>query len=249
MKEYESVPRIKLEPKVPVIARLDGKAFHTLTRGMDRPWDIRLQACMWNAARTLCENIQGCKIAYVQSDEISLLLTDWEKETTQGWFNYDLEKMCSVSASQVTSAFLVSMMVLFPERRDALIAGKGLPAFDARFWNLPKEEVANYFIWRQQDAMRNSVQMLARSVFSHKQCDRKSSLELKEMLLEKGTAWEEQDNHCKSGACLVKVAVEEDITFERGGVVNNVTVQRSRWITDMETPLFVEDREYISGLL
>jgi tRNA(His) 5'-end guanylyltransferase len=98
MKEYESIPRIRLIPKVPVLIRLDGKAFHTLTRDMEK-CDKRFQRCMWETAKYLCENIQGCRFAYVQSDEISLLLVDYDDTKTQGWFGYDLQKMVSVSAA------------------------------------------------------------------------------------------------------------------------------------------------------
>lgn len=250
MKGYESVPRLKLEPKVPVLARIDGKAFHTLTKGMERPWDRNLQEAMWSTAVYLCQKVQGCKIAYVQSDEISLLLTDWEKETTQGWFNYDLEKMCSIAASQATSIFLVEMMNLFPERREALLEGVGLPAFDARFWNIPKDEVVNYFIWRQQDAIRNSVQMLARTHFSHKQCDKKSCEELKEMLRDSaGVSWERSPIHCQRGVCVVKESFEELVTFQKKGEQHSVMATRAHWVPDMNTPMFVADRDYIGNLL
>lgn len=246
MKRYESVPKLKLMRRTPVLARIDGKAFHTLTRGMDRPWDIRLQACMWSAANALCKNIQGCKMAYVQSDEISLLLTDWETFTTDAWFGNDLQKMCSVSASIATGAFLATMLTLFPEKRESLLAHKGLPAFDARFWNLPKEEVTNYFIWRQNDAIRNSVQMLARSVFSHRQCNNKSGDDLKEMLLEKGTSWDEQKNVNRVGACVVRGT--ETLTVDKGkGNVEKIV--RNRWVLDENIPVFKEDREYIEGRL
>ena len=98
MKGYESVPRARLIPRMPVLLRLDGKAFHTLTRGMDKPVDARFQKCMWEAARRLCSEVQGCQVAYVQSDEITLLLIDYQTLTTDRWFDYDLQKMCSVAA-------------------------------------------------------------------------------------------------------------------------------------------------------
>jgi len=120
-----------------VIARIDGKAFHTLTRGMKSPWDEAFQECMYTTALYLAKNIQGCKLAYTQSDEISLLLTDWEAERTQGWFQYKVEKVASVSASMASAKFLTMMLTMFPERKDLLMSGKGLPSFDARFFSSP----------------------------------------------------------------------------------------------------------------
>ena len=109
MKDYESVPRVRLVPKMPVLARLDGKAFHTLTRGLEKPVDWGFVRCMHAAARALCEEVQGCKLAYVWSDEITLLLVDYEDRKTQPWFDYEVQKMCSVSASTATQAFSASI--------------------------------------------------------------------------------------------------------------------------------------------
>jgi tRNA(His) 5'-end guanylyltransferase len=246
MKGYESKARTRLEPKTPVIGRIDGKAFHTLTRGMERPWDIRLQKSMWVATKHLCKNLQGCKLAYWQSDEVSVLLTDYEKETSQGWFDYKVEKMCSVGASLFTSAFLAAMMNYFPDRESDLRNGKGLPAFDARFFSIPKDEVTNYFIWRQKDAIRNSVQMLARAHFSHKDCANKDNVALKAMLLEeKGIDWEEEKTYLKSGLCVIRKPFETTVTFERGGEMHTEEVTRKIWEPDLNTPRFVEERDYI----
>jgi tRNA(His) 5'-end guanylyltransferase len=249
MKDYEKAFKVQLDKNFPVIGRIDGKAFHTFTRGLDRPWDRGLQESMLAAAKYAAERMQGCKTAYAQSDEISFLLTAYEKETTQGWFNYKLEKMVSVAASLVTGGFIAAASTWLPERTEEFLDGSGLPAFDARFFNLPHDEVTNYFWWRQQDAIRNSVQMLARAHFSHKECDKKGNAQLKEMLLTKGISWDDQLHRCKYGATLVQVQREEEVRYQRQGVPHTITVLRNRWDVDNNIPLFYQERGYIDCLL
>jgi len=250
MKGYESVSKHRLEPRIPVVARIDGKAFHSFTRGLERPWDRGLQESMWDAAKYVAERIQGCKVAYVQSDEISFLLTDYENKNSQGWFNYKLEKMTSVIASMVTGGFIAAASTKLPERRDGFLDGTGLPAFDARFFNLPKEEVNSYFYWRQSDAIRNSVQMLARTYFSHKECTGKNNIALKAMLLEeKGISWEEQSSWCKYGACIIKESHKGLVTFTRNGEECTIEAKRNRWVRDLDVPIFCNNKEYIESLL
>src|SRR5689334_8003874 len=98
-KNYEDISRVFLPRRMPLIIRLDGKAFHTLTADMKKPWDDGMIHSMLTTAITLCENIQNTKLAYVQSDEISLLLTDYDYFNTEAWFDRNLQKMVSVSAS------------------------------------------------------------------------------------------------------------------------------------------------------
>jgi tRNA(His) guanylyltransferase len=227
MKLYERIAESSLIPRMPVLIRVDGKAFHTFTKGMDRPWDLRLVEAMHSTARYLCENIEGARVAFVQSDEITILLTDWERYNTQSWFGYRLQKMVSVAASMATVGFNQAALTHFQgsrwESRFAM--------FDARVWNLPRHEVANAFIWRQQDATRNSVQMLARAHFSHKQCDRKSQSQLQDMLmLEKGINWNDTPTHLRRGACVVKREGEEG---------------RTGWVVDKEIPIFTQNRAYV----
>jgi tRNA(His) 5'-end guanylyltransferase len=232
MKGYETIPRLRLVPQMPVLARLDGKAFHTLTRGMVRPYDARFHECMWAAARHLCEQIQGVRVAYVQSDEITLLITQ-ASEYTQPWFDNDLQKMCSVAASMAGVAFLDAFRRSYPER------GEALPVFDARFWNLPEREVVNCFIWRQQDAVRNSIQMLAQTHFSHKQLHGVNTNQAQELLMtEKGINWNDVPIPQKRGVCLVRE--------QYAGPEDSV---RHRWVVDREIPTFTQDREYIERFL
>lgn len=247
MKQYEAVNKSFLMKRNPVIIRVDGKAFHTFTRGMKKPFDDIMVDCMDRTARYLCEYIQGCKLAYVQSDEISLLLTDYETIKTQGWFNYNLQKMVSISASMATLSFNqafvnnVNIMNYLPmdledERYYNVIKNNLFKAmFDSRVFSIPKEEVVNYFIWRQKDATRNSIQMVAYNEFSRKQLYKKSCNELQEMLFqEKGINWNDLKTSNKRGRCIVKQQFEIEGTT------------RNRWTLDDEIPVFTQDREYIN---
>lgn len=194
---YESVPKTKLMRRTPVAIRLDGKAFHTFTKGFDRPFDAILVATMQNTMKYLCENIQGCVLGYTQSDEITLILIDYKTLETNAWFDYEVQKMCSISASMATMAFnkfflenirdyetewscsLTPQCIEEQERHAKYVAtlkkaAKKGAMFDARVFNIPKEEVTNLIYWRQLDASRNSVQMVGQSIFSHKELQNKT---------------------------------------------------------------------------
>ncbi|UUZ89804.1 tRNA(His) guanylyltransferase Thg1 family protein [Paenibacillus sp. P25] len=142
MKGYEHAFRHRLPRRLPVILRLDGCHFHTFTRGLNKPFDERLAAAFWETCKYLASNIMGCKIVYHQSDEISILLTDYDNLNTQSWFDNNLQKMVSVSASMAAARFNEEIRKLIP--------GKELAVFDSRAWVMPRDEVANYFIWRQR---------------------------------------------------------------------------------------------------
>lgn len=255
MKSYENIPRIALEKKKPVIIRLDGKAFHSFTKGMLRPFDDVLISAMQKTAAYLCENVMGCKIAYTQSDEISLLLIDYEREETQAWFDNSLQKMVSVASSMATMAFnkffaeevhafgaIHATIVGFMDtaENDKLHSAyykamaKGA-MFDARAFVLPQDEVCNYFIWRQQDAMRNSVLMVAQSLYSPKKMHGKTCQVLKELMLEEeGVDWNDYPTYQRRGTCIVKEQYDKEGTM------------RSRWVPDLDIPVFTEDRDYIN---
>ena len=174
---YENRYKLKLTRRCPVILRLDGKAFHTLTKSCEKPFDSVLQATMEGTAIALCNGIQGAKCAYVQSDEISILLTDFDKLNTDAWFDYNLQKIVSVSAGMASAYF------------SCIWNGDKRGIFDCRAFNIPKEEVCNYFIWRQLDWCRNSIQMLSQTYYSPKQLHKKNSSDMHEMLYEKGVNW------------------------------------------------------------
>lgn len=251
MKGYEDISRYHLTKRLPTIIRIDGKAFHSFTKGFQRPFDPVLAEAMEQTCKILCGNIMGCKIAYTQSDEISLLLVNYESLNTQPWFDNNLQKMVSVSASMATMAFNAAFREIF--RRDwncyfvqqepdvdmlklAEIYKRRLDTamFDSRVFVIPKEEVCNYFIWRQQDASRNSIQMVARSKFSHKQLDKKNCSQIQEMLFtEHNLNWNDFPIDQKRGRCIVKQNYLKDEFL------------RSRWIVDRNIPIFTQDRDYI----
>ncbi len=188
---YEDRYRIKLTRRMPVIIRLDGKAFHTLTKNREKPFDLRFRKSMVETALYLCREIQGAKCAYVQSDEISILLTDFDRLTTEAWFDYNLQKMTSISAAIASTYFTKDYCGVFE-----------YALFDSRAFNIPKEEVCNYFIWRQQDWTRNSLQMLARSCYSHKELHNKNSADIHDMLHTIGRNWNDLNSRWKNGVFI-----------------------------------------------
>lgn len=250
MKSYEDCYRTNLPIRMPVIMRIDGKAFHTYTQGCKRPVDNGLVECMNLTAIELCKQVQGCQIAYVQSDEISLLLTNYQDIDTQSWFDNNLQKMVSISAAIASVTFTQNSDKIWGE--DCAEGGDGYPDcypirkpayFDSRIFVLPKEDVCNYFLWRQQDATRNSVQMLARSLYSHKECTDKNNSELQEMCFQKGFNWNDCPIPQKRGRCIVKTKTMKEGRNPKTGEV--FQAERSEWVVDNNIPIFSQDRRYI----
>lgn len=219
MKRYEHSYRIYMPLRMPVIVRVDGKAFHTWTRGLARPFDAGFMANMQGVAAALCEEMQGACLAFVQSDEISVLLHNYRRLETDAWFHNNLQKVVSISAA-VASATMTRLA-----GRDAW--------FDSRAFILPENEVCNYFLWRQQDAARNSIQMVAQSLYSHTQLLGKNTKVLQEMIHQKGQNWNDYPTAARRGAAVVRC------TYEKDGVI------RHGWATDYEIPIFSQDRSYI----
>ncbi len=245
MKSFESVSSTRLVPKMPVMMRLDGKAFHTLTRGFDKPLDMRFVRCMWATAKAVCDQVQGCRFAYTFSDEITLLLVDYDSRDQQGWFDYQVQKMCSVAASAATLAFAQAYQ---REWTDPLDGEWAYALFDARVWNLPAHEITNSLIWRQQDCIRSSISGLAQAHYSANALHGKDGRVMREMLRAKGVDWECSSAVQKYGACVVREQYEVERSATMGppghGVLEG-TVTRSRWAVDESIPMFTADREYI----
>ena len=169
MKRYEYVTRNYLTCRTPVIIRVDGKNFHSFTKRFKKPFDELLTNVMHKTMLELCENVEGCVLGYTQSDEISIVLCDYHVISTEPWFGYNIMKQCSITASITTSAFNKHFRNLAIEA-DGIYAKRIDQAnFDSRVFNIPPEEVCNYMIWRQHDAIRNSIQATAQAYFSHKQ--------------------------------------------------------------------------------
>lgn len=261
MREYEHVTRSHLPRRIPAIIRVDGKAFSSFTKGLEKPFDNFFRNVMQLTMQYMCENIQGCVFGYTQSDEISLLLTDYETITTDAWFDYNIQKMCSVSASMATLAFNKFWVEKFQMRIDDLdeeawsagtsymvdiIQPKMFTAmFDARVFSIPKDEVCNYFIWRQQDATRNSIATVGQTYFSQKDLNGRSQNEIKEMLWQQHSInWNTYPIAYKRGVCCSKVLRETPMENPRNPG-KEIVVARRKWVIDREPPIFTQDREYV----
>lgn len=192
MKRYENVSNFCLTPRSCVIIRIDGKAFHTFTRPYKKPFDPVITGAMDFACIQLFDKVQGSKIVYTQSDEISLLLTDFDTHETQGWYNYELNKIVSISASLVTGNFIRE--IIFRNLSEWVDGYGDLPAFDSRAFTIPRDDVVNYFLWRIKDCRRNSINGYAQSIFSHKELQGKNCDKVLEMLKESGNAWDDPES-------------------------------------------------------
>ena len=254
MKEfYEGIPKTKLMRRCPVAIRLDIRAAHTFARGFVRPFDEVFGNAMARTMEYLCKNIQGCIFGYKQSDEITLVLSDYRKLTSDAWFDYEVQKMCSISASMTTMAFNKFFRYevdCFEERNVRDYSDSGVPIwkndeaeaqhaiywnaidegamFDSRCFNIPKEEVVNMVYWRQLDATRNSIQMVGQANFSHSELQKKSCNDIQDMLFtQKSIHWNDFPTKWKRGMCWTK---------ERG--------------IDWDMPMLKgEDREYLEQLV
>jgi tRNA(His) guanylyltransferase len=239
-----------LPPRMPLIIRVDGCRFHTYTKGLKRPVDDNLVEVMNLTATKLCEEVQGCQLAYIQSDEISLLLNNFKTFDTQSWFQNNLQKMASVAASIAGATFTMNSWRIWGEWTCKEIPPPGVllkaikPAyFDARAFIVPKEEVCNALLWRQQDATRNSIQSLARSLYSHRECNDKNNSELQEMIFKKGINWNDCPTSQKRGRCVLKQQVE--VKAKNPITQEDCVAMRSALVVDNEIPIFSQDREYI----
>lgn len=268
---YEGISKTSLMRRTPVIIRIDGNAFHTFTRHFNKPYDYVLQYAMAETTKELCKRIQGCVFGYTQSDEITLVLQDYEKLNTEAWFGYEVQKMCSITASMATMLFnkyFKEFVDIFFQRDYAFsnpsfekhkaqfkeVYGldleetekieklletyksvEGTAMFDARCFNMPKEEVCNCVIWRQQDATRNSIEMLGRYHYSPKQLYKKSCNDIQDMLMtEKGINWNDIPTMFKRGVAVIQIPR----TLDNGEI-------RKEWIIDYNMPILTQDRDYV----
>lgn len=274
MKEfYENVPRTRLMRRCPVALRMDGKAFKHFTENFKKPYDRLFRDTMQETMLSLCQSIQGCVFGYTQSDEITLILVDYETFSQEAWFNYEIQEMVSTAASMTTMYFnkiferktrefvmenyyLMDSNDSFSPDSDS-ISGDGFSPeenpdeelrryveiyndavskgamFDAQCFNVPKEEVTNLIYWRQLDAIRNSVQMAARTHLSNTEVKNKTTKEMKQMLEQIGITWEDYPMDCQRGACAIRGQRDGDV--------------RPHWYVDKNIPIFKgEDRDYVN---
>lgn len=244
MKKYEYVTRHYLMCRTPVIVRIDGKAFHTFTKGMKKPFDHIFMESIQDTMKYLCENVQGCVLGYCQSDEISLLLIDYDTLETSAWFDNNLSKIISITSSLASVYFNQQFYINLVDYRvknyksknrdveyeNRLLANiSSLPIFDARAFNLQKDEVNNYFVWRQQDAIKNAIQMVGRAYFTHKELENKNGKDIVDMLDNIGVNYHSFSTCEKRGTCCIKT--------DKG------------WNLDTEIPIFKDDKDYIEKLI
>lgn len=254
MKRYEATTRFTLPRRTYTLLRVDGRAFHTWTRGLDRPYDTEFMSYMDMAAIGLCNAIPGAQFAYVQSDEISILAVDFLDINTEPWFDGVVQKWVSVGAALATMEFNMYVAALYFGRMHEMenggnvddypkIAKKAPNAvFDARVYTIPDLiEVENYFVWRQQDAERNSVMMLARAYASHKQLAGKNRAAQHEIIHAAGDNWAKHPVSFKHGRVIRKIqTLNNPVEMKRVG---------SNWIVDSFTPTFTKNRSYLRDLI
>jgi tRNA(His) guanylyltransferase len=264
-KRYEATSRQVLVPRTPVLARIDGRAFHTFCRGLAKPYDADFHACMWTAAMAVCKDVAGAKLAYVQSDEISLLVTDYESLGQGSHFDYEVPKLCSTMAATTSVAFLAEFYKRFPDRATRMLqTGRGLPTFDARVFNVPREDVCNALTWRQRDAERNSLTMHAQAHYSASELHGQGKAAKHDLLHEKGINWSHLPTPRKRGVCVVRETYEvpkrrpsiKTTGSDAEWVMNVIdqdlnpvegTTTRTRWVVDEDIPIFStpEGRQYV----
>lgn len=247
MKSYENCTRANLPARTYTLMRFDGKAFHTFTRGCARPFDEALRRCMDAAALAVCSEATGCVLGYLQSDEITIVLTDFESLTTEAYFNGNIQKMCSVLASVVSNAFNTQWQLEMLQASIDVTDPRGKPylpldkvreiitckkaMFDARAWTLSDPwEVFNTFKWRQDDATRNAIQMVAQSMFptqkvAAKALHGKDQNAMQEIIFQHGHNFNDYPTQFKRGSFLSKEA--------------------HGWVVDTESPIINRDRGYI----
>lgn len=261
MKDYESIPKTKLMKRCPVICRIDGKAHHSFTKGLKKPFDEIYINSIQETAKFLCKNIQGVVLSYQQSDEITLVLVDYEKLNTSPYFDYEVQKLCSIIASMATMAFNNAFCVnakpvlrrikntptcTTEENRYATVLERCISngaMFDTRVFSIPKDEVVNLLYWRQLDATRNSIQMVGQANFSHKQLQDKNCNDIQDMLmLEKGINWNDYPTTLKRGSCCIKKL------FKINEGTDKETI-RNKWVIDNEIPIFTQDKDYVNRLV
>lgn len=253
---YENRAKTKLVRRMPVIIRLDGKAFHTYTRGFVKPFDKRMIETMQETTLELCKNIQGCVFGYTQSDEITLILVDYNDIDVSAWYDYEVQKICSVAASMATLYFnrifrnkvydfvsehakvindpntygeeLSNSVNEILKSYNRAIEMGGM--FDARCFNVPISDVCNMVLWRQKDCERNSINSLGQAWFKHKELEGKSTSQVQDMLYkEYDINWNNLSTVEKRGTAIIKD-------------------ENDKWFIDEEMPILKGDgRNYVES--
>lgn len=252
MKAYEAVTDMRLPGLTPVIVRVDGKCFHTLTKKLKKPFDPIFNEVMELTMLGLCERLPNVRFAYVQSDEISLVMLE-RNVHSESWFGNRLQKIASLTASYATKLFtykLSSSLVRngimnednMEEWDDSEYVGLLDDAvFDCRAFPVPERDVCNYFIWRQQDCLRNAIQGAGQAYIGKKELHGMNSNEIIASLKEKGYAFSDFSARERLGAACYQVMTMVG-TPQKGGIG---FTNRKKYRIDANIPLFRENREFI----
>ena len=245
MKGYEAATRYVLPGRTYTIIRVDGRAFHSLLRHAEKPFDSIFMAVMDEVAGSMCAEVSGTVLSYQHSDEISLLVTDFGSVHTEAWFGGGVQKMASVAASAATAAFA--------ELALSLSKPIGRALFDGRVFTIPSAvEVANYFLWRQRDCLRNSVSMAAQAHFSHKHLHGLSGGEMQELLWsQKGVNWNDYPDGAKRGRVCQRVTGNEAVTYtdKRSGQQVTTVAVRSHWVTEAAPHFTAEPGSFLAEVI
>jgi tRNA(His) guanylyltransferase len=247
--DYENRTRNFLPRRTYTIIRIDGKAFHTYTKGLERPFDMGLIEDMDETACYLCKNIQGAKFAVVKSDEINILMTDFDAIGTDAWFDGNIQKISSVTASMAAAKFnelrLIRRVkdIFMYEGVMTAVLNQKLACFDARTFSIPpKYEVINYFIWRQQDTVRNSISSVAQNLYkNHNDLKGKNMSVQQEMIFQKGINWNDYAPKLKRGRFIEKIIYEKEPDVD---MTNSALAIRSKWVS-IECPTFTQDKGFL----
>jgi tRNA(His) 5'-end guanylyltransferase len=240
MKGYEAVTRFVLPRRTYAVCRVDGRCFHSLLRRAHKPFDYGFMEAMDKVTAALCKEMMGAVFAYTQSDEISVLMTDFGSVHSEPWFGGTVQKMASIAASAATAAF-----------NDAFhVAGAGSATFDARVFTIPEPvEVANYFVWRQRDCVRNSISMAAQAYFPHKHLKGLHGGEMQELLWsEKGINWNDYPDGAKRGRVCQRVTAPEPVTYtdKRTKQEHTIDAIRSRWVSEAAPHFKAEPQSWLA---
>lgn len=232
-RNYENRQKYYLQRRIPVIGRLDGICFSSYSAPLKDKFCPEFIEVMNETALALANLMQGCQILYIQSDEISCLLHDYKNLQSEAWRDYCINKMVSESASCASGKFSLNSWKIWGDKQPK-IENQKQAKFDSRFNNYPESEVNNYFVARQRDSIKNSIQALGQSLFTPSELHKKNMSKLQDMCFAKGHNWNDLPTSYKRGRCVIK----ESYVHTNGAA-------RTRWVVDNEIPEFSKCPEYI----
>ncbi len=242
---YEGRTKQLLMRRTITILRLDGKGFSKFTKGLNKPFDDDFSEDMDLTAKFLCEEIQGAKFGYTQSDEITIVLSDFDNQETSAWFDYNVQKMVSISASIATAKFnqlRARRMANYANIDIDDLNSMTLAMFDSRVFQVPTlDEMVNTLIFRQQDCTRNSISMAADALLKGSMNGVKGDVKQERLFTEAGVNWNDYKTKYKRGSVIKKVEI--------GVATANGITTRKRWVVDEETPIFTQDKDYLINFI